>query len=396
MRGKWLARGLGVALVAGLVAGAGAGLWWLVAHALWWLVAHARTDETLEERRAKVVALSPAAKEALLERYRRFVRLDPAEQDRVRRLHAALVQDAQGAELRQVMLQYYDWLKTLAPYQQAELRELAPAQRVQQIKRLLEWQAQRRGKAPALAESLRDYRLGHGLLPPAGKRGAWLSPQDIEGLLQWFEQYVARHADQILRLLPEAQRQQLSRELAQTKDPLRRHELLIAMWLRWQLDNPGKGPLPDAQDLAELRSRLSPETRRRLEQRPAPEQWRLLSGVIPMFMLQQYAARRMDGAFPAVTEEELAQFFEKELKPMQRDQLLNLPADDMARELWRMYLRWKLAQLPRAKERRLPAAPGESPRPSARPKGVPKIPPSKPTPSKPLPSKPPVAKAAGG
>jgi len=370
MRGRWLARALGGALAAGLAVAGAVGLWWLVAHA--------RADETLEQRRAKVTSLGPAAKEALLERYRRFVRLDPSEQQRVRRLHAALVQDPLAAELRQVMLHYYDWLKTLPPYQQAELRELPAGQRVQQIKRLLEWQAQRRGKAPALADSLRDYRLGRGLLQPGAKRGAWLSPQDIEGLLQWFEQYVARHADQILRLLPESQRQQLSRELAQAKDPLRRHELLIAMWLRWQLDNPGKAPMPNAQDLAELRNRLSPETRRRLEQRPPPEQWRLLSSVIPMFMLQQYAARRMDGAFPAVTEEELAQFFEKELKPMQRDQLLSLPADDMARELWRMYLRWKLAQVPRAKERRPAPAPGESVRPAARPKGVPKVPPSKP------------------
>lgn len=375
MRGRRLLAWWGGGLAAGLVA--------VAAAAVWWLVARARADETLQVRRAKIESLSPAAKEALLERYQRFIRLDPGEQERVRRLHAALVQDPQSAELRQVMLHYYDWLKTLPPYQQAELRELAPAARVQQIKRLLEWQAQRRGKTPALAESLRDYRLGRGLLQPAGKRGAWLSPQDIEGLLQWFERYVARHADQILRLLPEPQRKQLSRELAQTQDPLRRHELLIAMWLRWQLDNPGKVPPPDAQDLADLRSHLSPETRRRLEQRSLPEQWRLLSSVIPLFVLQQYAARRMDGAFPAVTEEELAQFFEKELKPMQRDQLLNLPADDMARELWRMYLRWKLTQVPRAKERRPGAAPGEAPRPAARPKGAPKAPSPKPPLAKP-------------
>ncbi len=235
MRGRWFVRGMGWALGAGLAAAA--------ACFLWWRITSAQADETLQMRRAKIESLSPAAKEALLERYRRFMRLDPAEQDRVRRLHAALAQDPQRPELRQVMLHYYDWLKTLPPYQQAELRELAPAQRVQQIKRLLEWQAQRRGKSPALAESLRDYRLGRRLLPPAGKRGAWLSPQDIEALLQWFERYVARHADQILRLLPEAQRKQLARELAQTQDPLRRHELLIAMWLRWQLDNPGKVPL---------------------------------------------------------------------------------------------------------------------------------------------------------
>ncbi len=333
-------RALRVALCLALGAATASGAY------LWWLAARARADDTLAERRLRVESLSLAAKEDLLEHYRRFTTLDPSEQERIRRVHEELEQDPNGAELRRVMLNYYDWLKTQPPYQQAELRELPPARRVQQVKRLLEQQQQKKPKGPALADALRDYRLWKGPLQPGG-RSAHLSPQDVEGILQWFDSYVSSHGAQLLEALPEAQRKQFGRELAQAKDPLRRHEMFMSMWLRIQLDNPAKVPPPSAADLADLRWRLSADTRRRLEERPPAEQWRIVSSVVPLFVLQQYAARRIDGALPAVTEEELAQFFEKELKPWQRDQLLSLPGEDVTRELWRAYLRWKLSQLPR-------------------------------------------------
>jgi hypothetical protein len=337
-----------------LVAGMAVGALALAGTCLWWLASSAQAEDPLAERRARVESLSAAAKEDLLEHYRRFTMLDPVEQERVCRLHVELDQDPNSAELRRIMLNYYDWLKTLPPYQQAELRELPPARRVQHVKRLLEQQQQqshKKLKGPALADALRDYRLGKGPLQPGGKRAAWLSPQDVEGILQWFDRYVGRHGAQILEALPEAQRKQFGREAAQTKDPLRRHEILMSMWLRIQLENPAKVPPPSPDDLADLRSRLSPDTRRRLEERSPAEQWRTISSVVPLFVLQQYAARRIDGALPAVTEEELAQFFEKELKPWQRDQLLSLPSEDMTRELWRAYIRWKLSQLPRSQAR---------------------------------------------
>ncbi len=339
-----------IRLAVGIAVGAMA----LAGTCLWWLASGALAEDPLADRRARVESLSAAAKEDLLEHYRRFAKLDPVEQERICQLHAELEQDPESAELRRVMLNYYDWLKTLPPYQQAELRELPPARRVQHVKRLLEQQQQhshKKLKGPALADALRDYRLGKGPLQPGGKRSAWLSPQDVEGILQWFDRYVGRHGAQILEALPEAQRKQFGRELAQTKDPLRRHEIFMSMWLRIQLENAAKVPPPSPDDLADLRSRLSPDTRRRLAERSPAEQWRTISSVVPLFVLQQYAARRMDGALPAVTEEELAQFFEKELKPWQRDQLLSLPSDDMTRELWRAYIRWKLSQLPRAQGR---------------------------------------------
>jgi hypothetical protein len=308
----------------------------------------ASAGETLSDRRERVESLNLAAKEDLLEHWKRFSQMDREEQDQVRRLHAQLEDDEHSAALRRVMLNYYDWVKTLPRWQQEEIREMPPERRVQQVKKVLEQQAQKAGKGPPLAEAMRSYRNWKGPLQPKGKRSAWLSPQDVEGLLEWFDGYVRRHGTQVLEKLPETQRQRISRELEQTKDVLRRQETLTAVWLRWLLDNPGKVPVPAEAELAELRAKLSPETRRRLESQPPEQQWRTLSSLVPLFALQQYAARRVDGALPAVSEEELAHFFEKELNARQRDQLLSLPGEEMTRELWRMYIRWKLPQLPYA------------------------------------------------
>ncbi len=44
------------------------------------------------------------------------------------------------------------------------------------------------------------------------------------------------------------------------------------------------------------------------------------------------------GNFSIVDDERLADFFEKELADEERDRLLNLPGDEMQRELQRLYL----------------------------------------------------------
>ena len=44
------------------------------------------------------------------------------------------------------------------------------------------------------------------------------------------------------------------------------------------------------------------------------------------------------GNFSIVDDERLADFFEKELSDEERDRLLNLPGDEMQRELQRLYL----------------------------------------------------------
>lgn len=333
-------------------------------------------DQEHGRRRERIATLVSAAKdgdatakselEDLTERLKRFSLLGPTEQDRIRRLQKQLEQEPDSAELRRVMRNYYDWLKSRDPYQVAELRELPIDGRVQKIESLIKRQAEADSRRPALAGAVRTWRSQQGPVQAGGKRAGWLSPQDVDGLLQWFDQYIARQGDAFLKKFPESGRQQLVRELNQTKDEIRRHELLTLIWLRWQLDNPGKTEAPSDQEMAALRAKLSPETQKRLEAKPKDEQWRILSSLIPLFVLRQYAAKRIDGALPAVSEEELADFFEKQLTDAERTRLMELDSEDMTLELWKMYVRWKLP--------RLSPHDGDRPvrNPSKRPKSFPK------------------------
>lgn len=305
----------------------------------------ARAADSLDQRRARVAALSPAEKEQLLETHRRFTRLDPAEQERLRRVCRELDQDENAAELRQVMRRYYEWLKTLPPYVQAELDDLPPEKRVARIKQMLSDERQRKGlKGPGSGELLRAEAYRRGLAKYGGHSARFFSLGDMEGVLQWLDGYVSRRGPELLRQIGSPQREELEKKVQSAKDALRKHEVLAMALLRWQLDHPGQTPPLTDEDLKDLRAKLSAPTRQRLESRPVKEQWRFASVLITLFVLQQSAARRADTPLSVVSEEELGQFVEKELSGQQRDYLLTLPGDEIPHRLGQMYLLWKLRQ----------------------------------------------------
>ncbi len=315
----------------------------LAALGAWLWTGKLRASEGLDDRRALLEALSPAEKEELLAHQKRFLRLEPAEQQRLRELHAKIEEDPQGAELRRVMQSYYDWLKPLPFWQQAELNDndRPTAQRIVAIKKVLEEQRRRNVGRLGFGEIARADWRGSGFTPSGG--GPRLNPQDVEGLLEWIGDYARRQGPQFLEKLPESKRRELE-QLSRGKDDVRRNEILGMMWLRWQLDHPANRLAVGPRDLAELRAKLSPETRSRLESKSVQDQWRNISGMASLYMFRQYVARRGEPRPPTVNEEELAEFFEKELTAQQRDELLKLPSDEMQRVLWRRYGHWKFSK----------------------------------------------------
>jgi hypothetical protein len=319
----------------------------------------ARAEESFEERRERIEKLSPAQKQDLLDHQEKFDKLDRKEKARLRDLSRELDEDPRGPELRLVMQRYYDWLKTLPPYQRAQLRELPPEQRVKRIQALLDDQSRKAVRGESWGElARRESRAGDS--PGAPKRPARrLDPADMEGLFAWMDDYTKRHTDQMLANLQSKDQERVREELKRVHDPVRRQELLGWIWLWWQLDNRGKPPSFGDEDLANLRLRLSPATRERLESRPPAEQWRMVSGLFTSFMLRQHSARQAGVPVQSATEKELANFFEHELTPQQRESLTNLSGDEMQQALWRMYLRWKLGQLP-------PLRPGRDKRPGGK------------------------------
>jgi hypothetical protein len=306
----------------------------------------ARAEEMLADRRARIEALDPAQKQELLNHEEKFLKLEPSEQERLRRLSQELEQDPQGPELRRVMQRYYDWLKALPPYQRAELQELPPEERIKRVRAILADQSRKAGRGGAWGEfARREWRAGDfpGImrrLPPR------LDPADMDGLFTWMDGYVKSHTGEVLKKVPTVHLDQVKKELAQRTDPVGRQELMSWIWLWWQLDSHGKAPSITDKEWADLLSKLSPATRSKLEPLPRAAQWRAVSGLFVSFMLHQDAARHAGVPIRSVSEEELAQFFERELKPEDRERLLSLSGEDMQRALGRKYIEWKVRQLP--------------------------------------------------
>jgi len=304
-------------------------------------------DEGQEARRARLEALSPAEKQNLLKQQGRFAKLEFAEQERLRALSRQMEEDEHGDQLREVMRRYHDWLKTLPPYQRAQLLELPAEARVKRVQEILAEQARRGGRPGGSWGEIPHRQWRSGGFPEFAKRSLRRpDPADMEGLFVWMDGYAKRHGGELLEKLPAPQRGKVQQELTSVTDPVRRQELLGWIWLWWQLDSRGKLPAVSDQELAQLRSKLSPATRKRLEGLPAAEQWRTAVNLITTFMLHQYSSRQTGAPLPAFSEEELAQFFERELTDKQRDELLNLSGDEMQRRLWRMYVEWKIRQMP--------------------------------------------------
>lgn len=312
----------------------------LAAGALW-------AAETLAERRARVEKMSPAEKEQLLRRHDRFVHLPPAEQDQLRRLNRELEQDPDAPRLRQTMQRYYEWLKTLAPYQRMELTQLPAEKRVERVKKLLQEQADTPAKRRVAKEPPRVEAIKRLVQEQAKRLGKQLEPQDIEGLFVWAAQMADRQAARLLESLPEPRRQEAQQQLDSVRDPRRRRQVFGWLWMQWQAANPGKVPPLAAKDLAELRRLLSKSTQQRLEAMTTEQQWRIVSEWIGLLIQQERPlARRPEELISQETEEELALFFEHVLSEEEKDRLLSLPGDQMLRELWREYARSKLLRTP--------------------------------------------------
>jgi hypothetical protein len=276
--------------------------------AAWAWPATTSAEESPAELRRRIENMSPEEKEQLRQRQDRFKILAPAEQQRILKLHEALEHDPNGAQLRGLMQRYYEWLKTLPSYRRAELLALDPKERVERVKQIYEEQARINARR--------------------------LSPKDTEGLLQWMEDYAAKRESRFLGTVSEQTQEQLKK----MDPPARSRAVMWWSWQRWLMGGHGRLPQLDESDLAELRSRLSPETRERLEALSPAEQRKTIVAWIQEESRNRWGSRRTPGKPSPIDEEELVSFFEDELSDPERDRLMTLPGDEMQRELRKMYL----------------------------------------------------------
>ena len=265
---------------------------------------------SLEERRQLIVNMNDEEKEQLRSAEERFGELSKEKRQKLRLLHDELHGAPDADQLMATLDRYYDWLIALPAYGRAGLIEAEPEKRIELIGRRM--RIERRESAESL---------------PVG--------DDLKRLWKWAFEYVAKHEDQFIESLSEPQRQRLKLLSPQ----MRRRVVFGQMLYAWRTVVAGtSSPLATDDELARLRERLSYATRRRLESLPTAEQWWLAASWLS-FRSRRPGGFGMGRDEPTRADDErLAEFFEKELSPQQRDRLLGLPADEMQRELHRLFL----------------------------------------------------------
>lgn len=255
-------------------------------------------EETTSQRVARIKAMANAEKQELAQKKKRYDELPSAEQDRIRNLHAALEARPDSLELTQVMQHYHEWLKTLSANQLADLRALPEEKRVEQINRILAEQQQKAWRK--LAEQA--------------------SPDDLEAVFSWLRDFVVRHQAQ---LSPG----EYGRRLAAIENERR---TLILIYIMNSSRFPG-ALRPNKGDIEQLIPRLSPNAQKLFnETDDSKRQLHLIS-------IWSRAAW-WSKAFPNVTSEELANFFDK-LPAEERDRLERMPATERDAEIRLLYAR---------------------------------------------------------
>lgn len=251
------------------------------------------------ERRRQIASLSQEEKDELHRNYERFVHLPPDEQRRLESLESSIAADAERAELKAVLAAFDQWLEQLPGVERAELMALDGEARLGRVKRLRQ-QEQRR-----------------------------LSEADLQALLVWIEERLTSWL---------SEKPTLKREL-ESADTGRRRELLARAVNELRRTRPYifMSAFFDPTARKSLQERLSPAGKRQFDEAQSPEQRRLLMQSWFMQALSSPTLGRGQLTLPQVDDDELKRFFEHDLDPAQRAQLLNLPADPMRRQLLRMY-----------------------------------------------------------
>ena len=94
-------------------------------------------DESLEARRTRLQRMTAAEKEQLRLKLERFQRLSKDEKKHLRDLHDQICCDAKYHQLREIMLRYNDWLKSLPSGTRTDLLSAPAEQRIAVIRKIL-------------------------------------------------------------------------------------------------------------------------------------------------------------------------------------------------------------------------------------------------------------------
>lgn len=279
----------------------------------------ARAEGKQAARLQRLKSMSALEKDRLKANQERFASLPVEQQEQIRQLEERLESDPRGTELRDVMLRYYEWMRSLSSAERAALNSLPEAERIAKIRTMLQEQE---------SERLRELAKES------------LTPEDVEQVKAWLLDLFQRRKPELLRELPPHVREKLT----ESNDP--RHLMHFVNHLR-DRDRTKPPPLLDElqagpEDRERLLGKLSNQAREVYRQAGGDEEKQRM-----IFQHWFFIAFRPRPPSP----EDLQEFFTR-LPPEERDRLENLPPDQMRAEVARKYFfdrarRWEKEFRPR-------------------------------------------------
>jgi hypothetical protein len=280
----------------------------------------AADDDGVMSSTERLQKMSPERKESLSRKRLRFDELDPAEQQRLRDLHAAVSADANHTELLDTATRYKRWLENLDPAERSALLDIKDgAQRIARIKEIMQQQEERRFK---------QYFEN-------------LPRDDREAIYGWLGEFVVSKAQEIRDRLPDHMRERIDEA---TDAEARRRELFMT-WQAWR--RRFDLPYPSPEDFAELLKRFSSDTQKAIESTVASELSKEEEANRTPQRKTELERQRMEDLvrialysrfFPQISEDELLKFYAAmKTDDPRRKQLEGKEGWELRRELQRMY-----------------------------------------------------------
>lgn len=301
-------------------------------------------DEDQERgNRKKIEAMTPAQRAQLKRNYEKYQKLSAEDKQRFRELHSAT---RTQPELNRVMRSYCDWVKTLSPWEQEDLRkEKDPKERLKLIRKFRSQQIdpKRRSDFRDFYEMTRLLKLD--LRDPRRMGLVWVQPPPPE----LFKEVIDVIDQNISGTKKKPKREEQSSEFARSVIVLQR-----ALKLKNQKgDLEGtEWPRPELVDqIHQLFEANNYSIRGTKTQHGFKPQFRgnrddLRRAQVPLFLIrglidQLFSLVKQELAQINLSDEELHQFFES-LESKSKDYLMKYPPDEMQEKLKYLYLQKKL------------------------------------------------------
>jgi hypothetical protein len=151
------------------------------------LAAEDVSPDELKARRERIEKMSEVERQSLKRKYEAFLALPEDRKDAFRQLHDALEDDATGQNLRNVLWNYDAWLRTLSPWERAQIQaETDPKARLELVRRIKS--ARDSGQVQPVAPERTAPRPPEGDSARRNRRSFWrLEEQDFRDVMRVVE-----------------------------------------------------------------------------------------------------------------------------------------------------------------------------------------------------------------